>query len=79
MGNSQSSVEGGGGGPCPRQCGLLCWGSAPPEKDEGEWFGDLPREKKKKKKKSRSQRNINKMPEIPEVSRVVWFCNMHII
>lgn len=66
MGNSQSST----GTPCPSRCAVLCWGSAPPAKDDGEWFGDLPRDKKRKKK-SRSQKNVNKMPVVPEESDTV--------
>mmetsp|Transcript_19458 Transcript_19458/g.35213 ORF Transcript_19458/g.35213 Transcript_19458/m.35213 type:complete len:799 (-) Transcript_19458:157-2553(-) len=65
MGNSQST-----GKPCPSNplCRALCWSPAPSAKDDdGEWFGDLPRNKKQKKK-SRSQKNLTKMPVVPEES-----------
>jgi len=67
MGNSQSST----GTPCPSRCAVLCWGSTPPAKDDGEWFGDLPRDKKKRKSQRRSHKNVNKMPVVPEESDTV--------
>ncbi len=67
MGNTQSTDGGGGGPTCPPLCRALCFGS-PQLKDDGEWFGELPREKKRKKKKSRSSRSLNTMPAVPEVS-----------
>lgn len=62
MGNSQSSD----GNACPRtKCrSALCWGTTPVA-DDGEWFGELPRDKKRKKK-SRSPQNLKKMPVVPE-------------
>ena len=42
---------------------------------DDEWFGELPRDKKKRKKKSRSQRNLEKLPVVPEVCGMISiFC-----
>eukprot|EP00581_Thalassiosira_minuscula_P000327 CAMPEP_0183741872 /NCGR_PEP_ID=MMETSP0737-20130205/63318_1 /TAXON_ID=385413 /ORGANISM="Thalassiosira miniscula, Strain CCMP1093" /LENGTH=854 /DNA_ID=CAMNT_0025977353 /DNA_START=73 /DNA_END=2637 /DNA_ORIENTATION=+ len=64
MGNSQSTDKPCGNSPL---CRALCWGKAPPANDDGEWFGDLPREKKRNRRKShRSTKNMDKMPAVPE-------------
>ena len=64
MGNNQSSNS-----DVEKCCRVLCWGTPPAAKDDGEWFGELPRDKKRRKsKRSRSQKNLDKMPVVPEVS-----------
>ena len=65
MGNNQSSFTFAFD---DKKCCRNCWGS-PLLKDDAddEWFGELPRDKKKRKKKSRSQRNLEKLPVAPEV------------
>jgi len=65
MGNSQSAEK---ASDCPPLCRALCWGKPPSKVDDGEWFGELPRDKTKRKgkKSSRSSRNLSKMPPVPE-------------
>lgn len=79
MGNAQSTES---ESPCPL-CRALCLRSgqsASKLDDEGEWFGDLPRDKSSKrrgkgrrKSKSKSQKKLGlgkqpSMPPVPEVS-----------
>ena len=66
MGNSQSNQQA-----CPNPlCRALCFGRAPEINDGDEWFGDLPRDKKKKKKRFSSKRSMKTMPILPEVVSV---------
>jgi len=71
MGNSQSTDD----PPCPRNpiCKALCWSSSDPslvaKLDEGEWFGELPRDKKKRKRSKRnstSAKNLSTLPTLLE-------------
>jgi len=60
MGNNQSSAQ----NECPSPfCKALCFGS-PPNSDEGEWFGDLPKDKKRQK--TRKRREPKRLPSVPE-------------
>jgi len=60
MGNNQSSAQ----NECPSPfCKALCFGK-PPNSDEGEWFGDLPKDKKRRK--SRRRREPKRLPSVPE-------------
>ena len=61
MGNNQSSAQ----NECPSPfCKALCFGS-PPNSDEGEWFGDLPKDKNKRRK-TRKRREPKRLPSVPE-------------
>lgn len=62
MGNNQSTTQ---NTDCPSFCKALCFGSPPSNSDEGEWFGELPREKKSKRK-SRKSRRASRLPSVPE-------------
>lgn len=62
MGNNQSTAQ---NIDCPSFCKALCFGSPPSNTDEGEWFGELPREKKSKRK-SRKSRRASRLPSVPE-------------
>lgn len=74
MGNNQSSNS-----DVEKCCRVLCWGTPPAAKDDGEWFGELPRDKKRRKsKRSRSQKNLDKMPVVPEVS-VHIICYIYLV
>ena len=70
MGNNQSSFTFAFD---DKKCCRNCWGS-PLLKDDAddEWFGELPRDKKKRKKKSRSQRNLDKLPVVLEVCAMIF-------
>lgn len=70
MGNNQSSSTFAFD---DKKCCRNCWGS-PLLKDDAddEWFGELPRDKKKRKKKSRSQRNLEKLPVVLEVCAMIF-------
>ncbi len=65
MGNNQSTAQ---NTECPSFCKALCFGSPPSNSDEGEWFGELPREKKSKRKSSKGSRRASKLPSVPEES-----------
>jgi WD40 repeat protein len=68
MGNAQSSPNIGNDCPSPF-CRALCLRNTPPINDDGEWFGELPRENKKRKsRKSRRASQISTMPAVPEES-----------
>mmetsp|Transcript_4063 Transcript_4063/g.6966 ORF Transcript_4063/g.6966 Transcript_4063/m.6966 type:complete len:788 (-) Transcript_4063:2068-4431(-) len=61
MGNNQSSAQ----NECPSPfCKALCFGS-PPNSDEGEWFGDLPKDKNKRRK-TRKRREPKRLSSVPE-------------
>jgi len=61
MGNNQSSTQ----SECPSPfCKALCFGK-PPNSDEGEWFGELPKDKNKRRK-SRRRREPKRLPSVPE-------------
>lgn len=71
MGNSQSTDD----PTCPRNpiCKALCWSSSDAslvaKLDEGEWFGELPRDKKKRKstkRNSTSAKNLSTLPTLHE-------------
>ena len=66
MGNNQSTAA---QKECPSSsfCKALCFGSPPSDGDDGEWFGNLPKDKKKKKKR-KSQKRVkpSRLPSVPE-------------
>ena len=62
MGNNQSTAQ---NTDCPSFCKALCFGSPPSNSDEGEWFGELPRQKKSKRKSSKGRR-ASRLPSVPE-------------
>jgi len=65
MGNNQSSTQKDAEFECPSLCKALCFRS-PSNDDEGEWFGDLPRDKNKKRRKLRTGRRASRLPSVPE-------------
>lgn len=66
MGNNQSSPA---QKECPSSsfCKALCFGSPPSDGDDGEWFGNLPKDKKnKKRRKSQKRVKPSRLPSVPE-------------
>lgn len=70
MGNNKSTAA---QKECPSSsfCKALCFGSPPSDGDDGEWFGNLPKDKKNKKKR-KSQKRVKssrlplRLPSVPE-------------
>ncbi len=66
MGNNQSSAA---QKECPTSpfCKALCFRSPPSDGDEGEWFGNLPKEKKNKNRRRTQKRGkSSRLPSVPE-------------
>lgn len=68
MGNNQSSSAAQKECPSSSFCKVLCFGSPPSDGGDGEWFGNLPKDKKKKKKRRKSQKRVkpSRLPSVPE-------------
>jgi len=66
MGNNQSSAA---QKECPSSpfCKALCFRSPPSDGDEGEWFGNLPKDKKNKNRRRTQKRGKpSRLPSVPE-------------
>jgi len=59
MGNNQSTE-------CPSSfCKVLCFGRPPSNSDDGEWFGNLPKDKKRRRSR-KSGKTTSRLPSVPE-------------
>ena len=62
MGNNQSTE-------CPSSlCKALCFGKPPANSDDGEWFGDLPKDKRRRRSRKRGGKSTSsrRLPSVPE-------------
>ena len=61
MGNNQSTE-------CPSSlCKALCFGSPPANSDDGEWFGDLPKKRRRSRKRGVGKTTSSRrLPSVPE-------------